>query len=336
MIPLPEGQVLVICPYCEMRSFVQGERGVRRFQVPQRVPRQAAIEAMHRFFASHLAIARGLKDKAEISETFLVYLPFWTVWGRVAGWAFGQKRISSGKNTRYEPREVRIVQEMNWTSAACDVGEFGVNQIVLSNQQLDPYHPDTLHQAGLVFEPINSFQEALKAAEQQFEQQIQDKAGLERISQIFMRLFRHRTGCVYYPLWVLRYSYRGRTYQVVVDGYSGDLLYGKAPGNTFYRAAMLVGGMALGAFLAIDVNAALLYAAADSDDSDGLFYLAIALLLGGGGLMIGGYRAFRYGEQYEYRRFKARGKSIGFAGFNLPSEVASGIKELESWVSKFS
>src|SRR5690606_41752721 len=50
--------------------------------------------------------------------------------------------------------------------------------------------------------------------------------------------------------WVLRYLYRGRAFQVVVDGYSGKVLYGKAPGNTIYRAAVLVASMAVGALLA--------------------------------------------------------------------------------------
>ena len=54
---------------------------------------------------------------------------------------------------------------------------------------------------------------------------------------------------VYYPLWVARYHYRHRSYQVVVDGYNGRVLYGKAPGNTLYRALMLVAGTAPGHLL---------------------------------------------------------------------------------------
>ena len=33
---------------------------------------------------------------------------------------------------------------------------------------------------------------------------------------------------------------------------SGRVLYGKAPGNIYYRALMLVGGTALGAFVLVD------------------------------------------------------------------------------------
>jgi hypothetical protein len=99
-------------------------------------------------------------------------------------------------------------------------------------------------------------------------------------------------------LWVLRYLYRGRAFQVVVDGSTGKVLYGKAPGNTLYRAAVLVAGMALGAVLVIDIPALILSQASDSDGATGI---AVALFVVGLGIMGAAYRAFRYGEQYEYR-----------------------------------
>jgi hypothetical protein len=93
----------------------------------------------------------------------------------------------------------------------------------------------------------------------------------------------------------------------VVDGFSGEVLYGKAPGNTLYRAAALVGGMALGAFVSVDVSTALLGLIANSDSGDDMEGVALAALAAVGigfGIMWGAYRAFRYGEVYEYRRDK--------------------------------
>ena len=42
VVPIPGGQVIVACPYCDMRSFVKGERGIQRYQVPHRVDRKQA------------------------------------------------------------------------------------------------------------------------------------------------------------------------------------------------------------------------------------------------------------------------------------------------------
>ena len=325
---------IVQCPFCDLRSFVKGERGLRRYQVPQKVDRQGALQALRKFFSSSLAIARDAPRQAQVSEAFLVHLPFWTVWSRTAGWVFGLKRVGSGDNKRYQPREVKIVEEMTWDGAACDVGEFGVTHIALTGQTLESFNPDSLHASGLVFEPVGAFSEAKATAEADFQERVRRRAGLDKVSQIFIRLLRPRYGLVYYPLWVLRYLYRGRAFQVVVDAFSGQVLYGKAPGRTLYRAAVLVLGMALGAFLAVDASSAIFSLSSRSSDNSALGGLAFIVI----GLVVMGaaYRAFRYGEQYEYRPKRARFDQV----LDKPLEMLTGdfnvrnLMELEKWVER--
>ncbi len=326
MVPIPEGQVIVKCPFCDMRSFVKGERGLRHYQVQQKVPREAAVKAMGQFFTRNFAIARDVSRRAQVTEVFMAYLPFWVVWERMAGWAFGQVRVGSGDHSHYEPREIKIVEETTWDGAACDTGEFGVNEVPLTTQALEPFNPDQLHASGMVFEPVNSFSDAKAAAQASTEAKVRSKARLERISQIFVRSFRQRFGLVFYPLWIIRYLYRGRAFQVVVDGYSGQVLYGKAPGNTLYRAAMLVGGMALGAFLSVDASSFIL-SQSGHDQNGGLF--GLALIAVGFGIMGFAYRAFRYGEQFEYRF----GRS-GLASLGQAENILSTAKDVGQWLNR--
>ena len=195
---------------------------------------------------------------------------------------------------------------MTWNTAACEVGEFGVSQVNLEGRELEPFNADSLHKSGLVFEPTGSALDALEQARSEFEAGINRKANLDRVGQSFVRIIRNRQGLVYYPLWVIRYDYRGRVFQVVIDGYSGETLYGKAPGNLYFRAGVLVGGMALGSFLAIDVA----YMVADFSSKDDFLGAGIACFLGGLSVMLFAYRRYRYGEHYEYRRRYAQlGKS---------------------------
>lgn len=331
MVSVPEGQLIVRCPYCEMRSFVRGERGILRYQVPQQVDRAVAEQRLSKFLGSSMQIAPAARRGAQLSEAFLVYLPFWTVWSTVGGWVFGEKRVGSGDDARYEPREVRLVQQMSWNGTACDVGEFGVEQVPFVDGELQPFNPDELHDRGMVFEPVGAFSQALQAAEQEFEEQVRRKAGLDRLGQVFMRNLRRRNALVYHPLWVLRYLFRQRAFQVVVDGYTGNILYGKAPGNTLYRALALVAGMAIGAFLAVDVSAALLYFLSDSDEG-GIVAVALGALVVGVGLMYAGYRKFRHGEQYEYRQAGGR-SSITLGSL---TELAGSVKDIEKWIKPFS
>ena len=303
MVPIPEGQVIVRCPYCDQRALVQGERGLQRFQVARRVERAQAETALTRFLSSSRAIAGEAARNARLEESFLVYLPFWFCRARVLGWAFGEEQVGSGDDKRFEPREVKFAEEMTWNGAACDVGEFGVDSLPLSDQPLVPFEAGSLHAAGMVFEPVGSLSEARAAGESSFDERVRNMVNLDRVAQVFVRFVRKRISLVYYPLWVLRYLYRGRSFQVMVDGYSGQVLYGKAPGNTLYRAAVLVGGMALGALVGVDGSALALYllGRSNGDSPEGLLVGALAMVAAGFSLMAAAYRKFRYGEQYEFR-----------------------------------
>lgn len=330
MVPIPEGQVIVRCPFCDMRSMVRGETGVHRYQLERRIDHDQANQSMRRFLSGHSAIAGDAARKAELIEAFVAYLPFWTGWSRVLAWIFGQKEVGSGDSKRYEPREIRVVQEMTWNGAACDVGEFGVDEVPLTNQPLQPFDANSLHSDGMVFEPTGSVTEARQTAETSFQTRVLSSAKLDRIGQAFVRYIRKLLGIVYYPLWVLRYQYRGRSFQVVVDGFSGQPLYGKAPGNTLYRAAMLVGGAILGSIVAVDISALVFYLASQThgDSAGGLFVGGLVVLVVGFGLMFTAYRTFRYGEEYEYRP--------GKKAFSLsPQTVITQIKDVESWISQF-
>jgi hypothetical protein len=306
MVAIPEGQEIVICPFCDMRSVVRGEAGVRRYQVPQRVDR-AQAETAFRGFLGNWAIARSVPREAKITEAFVTHLPFWATWGRVLAYVFGVEIHRDDKSTRRTPKEKKILQDMTWNGAACDVGEFGVTAINLEGRELEAYSSDELHHSGMVFEPTNSSLEALEQSQVFFDNQVRQKAGLDEVSQSFVRIIRPRQGLVFYPLWVLRYMYRGRVFQVVVDGFSGEVLYGKAPGNVFYRAAALVGGMAAGSFVSIDVAYLLASGSSNSDSSGGG---ALAAFVAGLAIMFFAFRTYRYGEHYEYRR-KVPGMSGG-------------------------
>ncbi|HBX68201.1 MAG TPA: hypothetical protein DEH25_02115 [Chloroflexi bacterium] len=327
MVPIPEGQTIVKCPFCEQRSFVRGERGLRRYQVAQRVERAQALSGLHQFLGGHRAIASDVVKSAKLSEIFIAYLPFWAVWAKVLGWVFGEKRVGSGDNKRYEPREIKIAQEMQWNGVACDVGEFGVDSLPLTTQQMEPFNPEVLHARGMVFEPLGSQSDAQNTADAEFQAEVKNHANLDRIAQIFTRLANRRFGLVYYPLWVLRYLYKGRAFQVVVDGYTGKVLYGKAPGSNLYRAAVLVGGMILGAFLAIDLSSGA-FAVAFQMEDDGVFALlaiGVGLFIAGLGIMVAAYRKFRYGDIFEYRGHR-RKKSKNTGLFKQFSEITNALE----------
>jgi len=306
VVPVPEGVRIVTCPFCDMRSLVRGDRGVRRWQVLNKIDRQHALTTVSGFY-SGMNKARNLKREAQITELFLVYLPYWRVKAFVAGWLFG--RVKSGDDST-KPVEVEVMEEMQWNDAAADVSEFGVHRVTVLQHHLEPYDAERLHAEGMVFEPVESHSDALNEARMHFEHRGRSKRSLKQKFFEKFHLLRQQFSMVYYPLWVARYHYRNRSYQVVIDGVDGEVLYGKAPGNIFYRAAMLVGGMAAGTFILVNGTIIAGLILGNSEDSDGLAILLLPISLGIG-LVALGYRRFRYGEEVESVQKSARKLSLG-------------------------
>lgn len=295
VISVAEGVRIVQCPYCSQHSLVQGDRGILRWYVPQRVDR-AGAENSARGFLSGIRKARDLRRAAKIEEVFLAYLPFWRVEATVAGWLFG--RVREDKDST-KPDEHQVFESMNWNDAAIDVTEFGVHHIVLSRDDLLPFDNQKLHAEAMVFDPSESQTEAFEEARAHFLFRSRTQASQTRTTYENIQLLHPEFSLVYYPVWLVRYSYRKRIYQIVVDGVHGRVMYGKAPGNILYRAAALVVGLALGNLLIVDGTALLLgLSSRSSDDDTGLGALLMAIVIGAA-IILYGYRQFRYGEEVE-------------------------------------
>ncbi|HLE22673.1 MAG TPA: hypothetical protein VI701_00040 [Anaerolineales bacterium] len=310
-LQIREGVRIIRCPYCDQRSLVQGERGILRYQVPRRLDRQAALSTA-RGFLRGLDRALGLSQRADFTDVFVVYLPFWSEWAEVAAWFFGKKTVGSGKNRRRVPKEVRLMGTRSWNQAACDVQEFGVNDISLAGQTLEAFDADALHGDGMVFEPVTAAGAAWAEAAAAIEADVRGEAALDVIASERIERLGGRRALVYFPLWVARYTFRNRSYQIVVDGTSGKVLYGKAPGNIWFRAAALVGGFALGALILVDGTALAGRLVLASDDSDSFLIVLVPIAVGGA-LMLAAYRRFRFGELLEHRvsfRRRRAGASI--------------------------
>jgi hypothetical protein len=331
-VPVPEGARLVTCPSCQQRLFVQGDRGVRRWQLRRVVTRDQAQQTMLSFF-NGMNKAGDLKRKAEIKELFLMYLPFWRVMAHVAGWRLG--RVRRDKDST-KPIEVEVLEEMQWNDAAVDVSEFGVNRVPIAGRNFEPFDQDRLSAEGMIFEATESPTDAIAEADAYFQQAARSKKSLTSTYLEKFHMLRQRLSLVYYPLWVARYQYRNRSYQVVIDGVNNKVLYGKAPGNILYRAGALVLGMAVGNLLLVHGTALAfrVMSYSNSDHNDGWALLLVPPALGILAI-IKGYRSFRYGEEVEQIDREARKAVKKDQGFSWMSLLEDGInlnQEVKRWL----
>ncbi len=288
------------CPYCGTPLLAVGEVGIRRFAVLPEVTAENAAEAVRGWWARGFRKHPGLKREAKTAESFLCFIPFFRAQAHAVGYAFGveerRRTVGSGKNRRTETYEVdvekRVEKSCEKTFAAVNVAELGIRKIDLKGDALVPFDGGKLERLAMVFPPTTSETEARAVARAEFEAEADPARALKRTHFRYVALLGERYTVVYYPLWVVRYRFRERSYQAVIDAEDGQLAYGKAPGNDLFRALVLVGCQALSCLIG---TTALQWAPRSDDSAE----LVIGAGIAAAGILYWGWRQFRYGGVVE-------------------------------------
>lgn len=252
-LDIREGVRSFNCKYCGSLLVARGESGTLKYYVPKKIKRDDAIAKAFKWLGSGMAKAKGLRLRSKVADVFLVYIPYWRVRADVVGWVFGQEKRTSTSNgrttTTYVDAERKIQSSFDRTYSACDVAELGVKKINLTGDTILPVDFESLEQEGMLFNVIASEKEAFDYAKKNFSAEARSSASLYNVTFEHYDLVRENISIVYYPLWVVRYIFDNRTYQIVVDGEDGSICYGKAPGNNLYRAIVGILGTGAGMFL---------------------------------------------------------------------------------------
>jgi hypothetical protein len=261
--------------------------------------REAASRAVRSWFSKGIRKEPALKKEARFQEAFLAWFPFVRARLDAVGWVLGirEKKRKRGKHweTVREPVEIAVERSFDLTMPAADMGEFGVHRINLTGDEIRPLDDDLLRSRGMVFRPSRSLEETAADLSERALENISRSNRLDHVSFSWLATVRRRVALVYYPMWVVRYGFRGQTYQVLVDAEGGGVAYGKAPGNHLYRAFSLVAATAGACFVGTTI---LQHASGFLQSENGLIGLGmVGLALAG--LVYWGYSQFRHGGVVE-------------------------------------
>ncbi len=334
-LDISEGLRSFNCKYCGTLLVVKGESGTLKYYVPRKLKKEDAIAKAFDWLDKGMSKAKGLRANAKVEDAFLVFIPYWRVKADVVGWIFGQEKRTSTSNGRtttyYVDVERKIQNSFDRTYSACDVAELGVKKINLTGDTILPVDFESLQREGMMFNIIASEKEAFDYAKNNFSAEARNAVNLYNVTFEHYDLVRENIGIVYYPLWVIRYSFENRTYQVVVDGEDGTICYGKAPGNNLYRAIMGILGTGAGMFLTTFFGLFLLF------EVDEKFpFIAFIISFGLGCYLISrGYKKFRYGgelvegtgldEKEEMSISKKAEELTRSEGFGIAKNVAASV-----------
>ncbi|MGB9696143.1 MAG: hypothetical protein ACP5P3_00335 [Ignavibacteria bacterium] len=295
---ITEGIRTLNCKYCNSLLVVKGSSGSIKYYVPRKIDKNTAIKNTFEWLGSGFNKARRLKKLSVVTDAFPIYVPFWRVSADVVGWVFGNERRTDSKgNTYYEDVEKEIKASYDKTYPACNISELGVKRVNLTGDEILPVDFEVLQQDSMLFNIISSESDIFDYALKNFSDQARSEIKLYEVTFEHYDLVRKRISIIYYPLWVVRYVFANRVYQVVVDGEDGTICYGKAPGNNLYRAIRGVFGTSLGMYLVTFFGIFSLMSKNSDNWNKFVILLYIFLVITGLAFIRSAWKHFRYGGE---------------------------------------
>ncbi len=249
-IQVIEGDNLLNCKYCDSLLWVEGDAGVLTVAYRNVQQRDSVLRATEQWWKKGLK-ARDLRKKGRLLECYPIYLPFWSTSTRVAGWICGyEERTYTDRNgnTRTEriPKEEMVLRDYKYTNIACDPGDLGIKY--LRNDSGEASFAD--FESIPTFESTTSKDDMVEMSRRRAVEDAHRDARVPHVTFEKITVIPKRLNQIYYPVWVVRYAYGERMYTVTVDGVTGNVLSGRAPGDPLYQSLAVTGGTSAGGLIA--------------------------------------------------------------------------------------
>ena len=132
-ITIAEGESVVNCQYCGSTLYAEGDKGVLTIAFKNKLDERTAIGAAQAWWGKGFK-ARDLKRTGAITECYPIYIPFWDIRTRVAGWVCGYEertRSDSKGHTTTERiyKEEMVLMDLAYSEIACDPGDLGLRSL---------------------------------------------------------------------------------------------------------------------------------------------------------------------------------------------------------------
>jgi len=168
-----------------------------------------------------------LAKKSKIIEKTLVYLPFWVV-------SVEAKTIYKGIFERITPpvtKEGKIEKEYDWLVLARKASEFPTREYDVPLEGKIPYDFRKVEAFAKVLNSEIERDEAIEKAKQQIEEHHRYLAqqDVDRIIEMKNEFEIKQIVYLHAPIWFVKYEYKGKSYQLLVDGATGTAIKGDIP-----------------------------------------------------------------------------------------------------------
>lgn len=228
-LPFEPGEIFATCRYCGFTVVIEtGKAFIFEHSMFVNKYDQAGIEQpIKAWMSSGFFKPPDLARKSRIIEKSLVYLPFWIIFAEA-------KSRFKGVFERLTPATIKegtIEKKYHWLILARKSTEFPTREYDVPLEGKIPYDFRRIEAFAKVLNSEINKDEAVELAKQQIieHHRYLIQQDVDRIIEMNSELKIDGTVYLHAPIWFIKYDYRGKTYQLLIDGASGNVIKGDIP-----------------------------------------------------------------------------------------------------------
>jgi DNA-directed RNA polymerase subunit RPC12/RpoP len=232
-ISFEPGEIIATCKYCgytvviQTRSAFTFEHSMLLNKYDPTTIEDSIKDWMRTGFLKPSDLAR----KSKITEKNLIYLPFWVVSVEVTS---SYKGIFE-RITPSVVKEGTIEKDYNWLVLARKATEFPTREYNVPLEGKIPYDFRKIEGFAKILNSEVGKDEALELAKQQIEElhRYLAQQDVDKIIEMKSEIKEEQAVYLHAPVWLIKYEYKGETYQLWIDGATGTAIKGDIPSTGF-------------------------------------------------------------------------------------------------------
>jgi hypothetical protein len=227
------GEIVATCKYCGFTTVIEtGEAfNFEHSLLLNKFDEEQIGDPIRSWMRSGFLKPGDLAKKSNITEKELVYLPFWVV-------SVEASSSYKGIFERITPaivKEGKIEKEYNWLVLAREAAGFPTREYDVPLEGKIPYDFRKIEGFAKVLNSEIERDEAIELAKQQIEAHHRYllKEDVDRVVEMQTAFNVKQVVYLHAPIWFVKYKYKGKAYQIIIDGASGVALKGDIPSVRF-------------------------------------------------------------------------------------------------------
>jgi hypothetical protein len=232
-IPFQPGEIIATCKYCGYTVAIETGQ-VFTFEHSMLLNKYdpAQIEEpIREWMREGFLKPSDLAKKSKIEEKNLIYLPFWVVSAKA-------ESAYKGIFERIAPavtKEGKMEKEYDWLVLARKATEFPTREYEVPLAGKIPFDFRKVEAFAKVLNSEIDRDDAVAIAKQQIEESHRYliQQDVDKIIDIKTDMEVRQVVYLHSPIWFIQYEYKGKNYQLLIDGSAGTEIKGDIPSGRF-------------------------------------------------------------------------------------------------------